>query len=205
MVNIRITNIKIGPKEKLLKYLIENKNPVSIRQVSGATFVDYKNIHELVNKLQLDGVITKGKLGNTNPISINLAPNIEIYNVEKKRTEEFILKNPKLKVVKSYIEEVNYPFFIVLVFSSYVNGTNTTGSDIDVCVIVDNEDKSKELRQKLRLLPLKLEIHEFTIKEFISMIEKRQNNVGQEIVKNNIILYGVENYYNLIAKWMKRE
>ena len=37
------------------------------------------------------------------------------------------------------------------------------------------------------------------------MIEKRQNNVGQEIVKNNIILYGVENYYNLIAKWMKRE
>ena len=205
MVNIRITNIKIGPKEKLLKYLIENKNPVSIRQVSGATFVDYKNIHELVNKLQLDGVITKGKLGNTNPISINLAPNIEIYNVEKKRTEEFILKNPKLKVVKSYIEEVNYPFFIVLVFGSYVNGTNTTGSDIDVCVIVDNEDKSKELRQKLRLLPLKLEIHEFTIKEFISMIEKRQNNVGQEIVKNNIILYGVENYYNLIAKWIKRE
>ena len=205
MVNIRITNIKIGPKEKLLKYLIENKNPVSIRQVSGATFVDYKNTHELVNKLQSEGVITKGKLGNTNPISINLAPNIEIYNVEKKRTEEFILKNPKLKVVKSYIEEVNYPFFIVLVFGSYVNGTNTTGSDIDVCVIVDNEDKSKELRQKLRLLPLKLEIHEFTIKEFISMIEKRQNNVGQEIVKNNIILYGVENYYNLIAKWMKRE
>ncbi|MEK6792430.1 MAG: nucleotidyltransferase domain-containing protein [Nanoarchaeota archaeon] len=205
MVNIRITNIKIGPKEKLLKYLIENKNPVSIRQASGAIIVDYKNTHELVNKLQLDGVITKGKLGNTNPISINLAPNIEIYNVEKKRTEEFILKNPKLKVVKSYIEEVNYPFFIVLVFGSYVNGTNTTGSDIDVCVIVDNEDKSKELRQKLRLLPLKLEIHEFTIKEFISMIEKRQNNVGQEIVKNNIILYGVENYYNLIAKWMKRE
>ena len=32
------------------------------------------------------------------------------------------------------------------------------------------------------------------------MIEKKQNNLGHEIIKNNIILYGVENYYNLIEK-----
>jgi hypothetical protein len=37
------------------------------------------------------------------------------------------------------------------------------------------------------------------------MIEKKQNNLGQEIVKNNVILYGIENYYNLIAPWMKKE
>jgi len=37
------------------------------------------------------------------------------------------------------------------------------------------------------------------------MIEKKQQNLGHEIVKNNIILYGVENYYNLISKWMKKE
>ena len=50
-----------------------------------------------------------------------------------------------------------------------------------------------------------MEIHEFTSKEFISMIEKTQSNVGHEIVKNNIILYGIENYYSLISKWMKKE
>jgi len=52
---------------------------------------------------------------------------------------------------------------------------------------------------------LKLEIQEFTTKEFISMIEKRQRNLGHEIVKRNIILFGTENYYNLISKWMKTE
>jgi len=31
------------------------------------------------------------------------------------------------------------------------------------------------------------------------MIEKIQNNLGHEIVTNNIILYGMGNYYNLIS------
>ena len=67
-----------------------------------------------------------------------------------------------------------------------------------------NEGKIKKIN-KLNLLSLKLEVHEFTTREFISMIEKTQNNLGHEIVKNNIILYGTENYYNLISKWMKKE
>lgn len=55
------------------------------------------------------------------------------------------------------------------------------------------------------LLPEKIDIQEFTTNEFTSMIEKKQNNLGHEIIKNNIILYGIESYYNLIAKWMKKE
>ena len=37
------------------------------------------------------------------------------------------------------------------------------------------------------------------------MIEKKKNNLGNEIIKNNIVLYGKENYYNLISEWMKKE
>lgn len=61
------------------------------------------------------------------------------------------------------------------------------------------------MQEKLNLLSLRLEIHEFTTNEFISMIEKTQNNLGHEIIKKNIILYGIENYYNLISKWTKKE
>ena len=67
------------------------------------------------------------------------------------------------------------------------------------------KEKVKELMNKLDLLSLKLEIHDFTTNEFISMMEKTQNNLGHEIVKNNILFYGTENYYNLISKWMKKE
>jgi len=195
---------KLKPKEKLLKYLIENKNPQSIRTASKAIVIDYKNTYNLVSELQPE-IISKEKVGNTNLIKINLKSSPEIYSVESKRTEEFLSKNLKLKVVKSYIDSLNYPFLIVLVFGSYVKNTRTENSDIDICIISDDKAKINELQEKLSLLSLKIESQEFTIKEFISMIEKTQNNLGHEIVKNNIILYGVENYYNLISKWMKKE
>lgn len=204
MVKNKIKKSKLKPKERLLKYLIENKKPQSIMQASGAIVLDYKNTHNIVNELQPE-IISKEKIGNTNLIKLNLVPNQEIYTVENKRTEEFLSKNPKLKLVKNYIEELNYPFFIVLVFGSYVKNNKTKTSDIDICIIYDNKDKLSELRRELNLLSLKLEIHDFTTKEFISMIEKTQPNLGHEIIKSNIILYGTENYYNLISKWMKKE
>jgi hypothetical protein len=37
------------------------------------------------------------------------------------------------------------------------------------------------------------------------MLKTKEKNVGKEIVKNNIILCGIENYYRLIQPWMKKE
>ena len=199
------SKIKLKPKERIIKNLIENKSPRSILALSGSAVVDYKNAYNIVNELQSKGIITKESMGNTIPIRINLFPNQEIYSVENKRTEEFLSKNPKLRLIQNDIEEIKYPFMITLVFGSYVKNTKTESSDIDICIISDNKKKSRELINKLNLLSLKLEIHEFTSNEFISMIEKTQNNLGHEIVKSNIILYGAENYYNLISKWMKKE
>lgn len=203
MVNSKIIEFK--PKEKLLKYLIENKEPISIMQASGAIVMDYKNTHSLVQGLTSSGAIIKENIGNTNPISINLIPNQDIYITENKRTEEFLSKNSKLKVIRNYIEELSYPFLIVLIFGSYAKDAKTQNSDIDICIISDNEEKKNKLIEMLSLLALKINIQEFTTHQFTSMIEKSQNNLGHEIIKNNIILYGTDNYYNLISKWMKKE
>jgi len=204
--NIKEQNgeIKLSQKEKLLKYLIENKNPQSIMTASGAIVVDYKNTYNIVNELQPE-IILKEKIGNTSLISLKLTPNQEIYSIESKRTREFLSKNPRLKLIKQDVENINYPFFIVLIFGSYVKGTENKVSDIDICIISDNHEKTRELIGQINLLTLKIEIQEFTTKEFISMIEKKQQNLGHEIVKNNIIFYGIENYYNLVSKWMKKE
>ncbi len=197
--------IKFKPKERLLKDLIENKEPRPILSVSGSAVLDYKNTYNLVNDLQASGAIVREAVGNTRLIGINLLPNQEILSVENKRAEEFLEKNPKLKLIRQDIIDIDYPFMIVLVFGSYVKGTKTKSSDIDLCIISDNREKTKQLLDKLSLLSMKLEIQDFTTSEFISMIEKRQRNLGHEIVKSNIILYGAESYYNLISKWMKKE
>lgn len=204
MVKNKNEKIKISSKEKLLKYLIENKSPHSIMAVSNAIAVDYKNTHNIVSELYSE-IILKEKIGNTNLIKIKLIPNQEIFSVENKRTTKFLKANKKLELIKKDLEQVNYPFLIVLIFGSYAKRTKTKISDIDICIICDNKERKKKLMSKLELLPLKLEIHTFTTDEFEQMLKTKEENLGKEIIKNNIILYGTENYYNLISKWMKRE
>ena len=193
--------INFSLKEKILKFLIENKDKkYSIREISKKLNTDYKNTFNSINNMS--DVIIKNKLGNTNLIWIKQVPNKEIFSIEYKRSKEFLEKNQQIKLINQDIISLDYPFFIVLIFGSYVKKTNTKKSDIDICIISDNKLKTKELISRLRLLPLLLEIHDFSVKEFESMLKTKEKNLAHEIVKNNIILYGTENYYNLISKWM---
>lgn len=190
-------------KEKIVKFLIENGGETnSIRKISQSIVADYKNTYNAIKELQ---IVSQEKMGNTNSIELNLRPSQEIMVVEEKRTEEFLDKNPGLKVIKTYTENLNYPFLIVLVFGSYVKKTKTEKSDIDLCIISDNKKEVLKLREKLSILALNLEIQEFSTSEFVSMMGRKQSNLGHEIIKKNVILYGKENYYNLISKWMKKE
>ncbi len=87
--------LEFKPKERILKLLIENKEPQTILSISGASCVDYKNAYNIVNDLQASMAIVKEiAVGNAKPVRLNLSLNQDILNVESKRTEEFLLKNP---------------------------------------------------------------------------------------------------------------
>lgn len=191
-------------KEKILRYLIENREkPRTILEISKALDADYKNTFQAIK--YLSNLIYKEKFGNTNMVEINPKPCQEIFAIEQKRTKEFLDKNKVLKLIQNDARDLNYPFFIVLIFGSVAKKIDTGRSDLDICIISDNKSKTQELILKLRLLPKKLEIHDFNIKEFESMLETKKENLAKEIIKYNLILYGIENYYNLVSKWMKKE
>ena len=203
MVNTKISR-EFSLKERILMYLIENKEkPKTIREISKVLNVDYKNTFQAIKSLS--NFIHQEKFGNTNKIEIDFKPSQEIFATEQKRTKKFLDKNKALKLVQTDVRTLNYPFFIVLLFGSHVKKENTKNSDIDLCIISDNESKTEELISKLRLLPGKLEIQDFNIKEFESMLDTKKENLAKEIIKYNLILYGIENYYNLVSKWMKKE
>ena len=94
--NNKMNKRKLSPKDKILKHLIENKSPHSVRAVSGATLIDYKNTYTIINELGTD-LISREKIGNTTLIKINLIPNQKIYSVEERRTLEFLEKNKQLQ------------------------------------------------------------------------------------------------------------
>jgi predicted nucleotidyltransferase len=192
-------------REKILEYLIENKEKAkTIREISKYLNVDYKNTFQAIKKIY-PSLISKDKIGSSNLVKIKLIPSHEIFSIEHKRTTRFLERNKPLKLMQDDINSADYPFLIILIFGSYAKETKTKKSDIDLCIICDNEAKKKELISKLSLLPLKLEIHDFKVSEFESMLEVKKENIAKEIIKNNIIIYGIENYYNLISKWTEKE
>src|SRR3989344_1598961 len=204
MVNYKDNN-NLSLKEKILEYLIENKEKAkTIREISIYLKVDYKNTFQAVKNIY-PNLISKDKIGNLNLVRIKLISNPEIFSIEYKRTIKFLERNKQLRLIQDDTNSIDYPFFIILIFGSYAKETKTKKSDIDLCIICDNEAKKKELISKFSLLPLKLEIHDFKVSEFESMLDTKKENIAKEIIKNNIILYGIDNYYNLISKWMKKE
>jgi len=56
----------------------------------------------------------------------------------------------------------------------------------------------KQVKNKISLIPLNIHLVEFTSEEFLSMLKTTEFNVGREAFNNNIILFGIENYYKLI-------
>ena len=76
-------------KEKILKYLIENKeSPHSIMKISKKLKTDYKNTSQALTKIN-SKTYSKTKQGNAYLIEFNQDNNIETLTVEEKRTKEF--------------------------------------------------------------------------------------------------------------------
>ncbi|MFT4244588.1 MAG: nucleotidyltransferase domain-containing protein [Candidatus Woesearchaeota archaeon] len=183
---------------QILKYLIgHNSQKFTIREISKNLGIDYKNTHTSIQKLEHSQNIIKQKIGNTYQIEFNNQLNSKTFEAELERREE-LFQNKNFKLIYNKIKDLCNPFIIVLIFGSFAKKTRTKLSDIDLCVICNEEETIKKLKDKLSLLPLDIDLNDFSVEEFKSMLIANKSNVGKEIIKHNIILYGIENYYNII-------
>lgn len=153
------------------------------------------------------------KILNTNPMTIARKvkqlekKNIVDYNLEGKNKVYFLKKSleanqylkaaENLKIItliskhprlRNIIDVINKDCSIglAIIFGSYAQEKETKNSDIDIYI----ETTNRKIKEKLELLDSKLSIK---IGPFIT-----ENNLIKEIIKNNIIIKGVDRYYKLI-------
>ena len=186
-------------KTKILKFLLSNKTKeFTIRAISKNILKDYKVVYLAVNELIKDNIILAKKIGQTIACSINPKSfNAEIFKAELIKQEE-LMRNKDFYSLQSYFNDIKEPFFILLLFGSYASRKHNKKSDIDLMLISDNEKIEKQVKNKLSLVPLDTDLTNFTTKEFLSMLKTTEFNVGKEAFNNNIILFGIEDYYRLI-------
>ncbi len=189
---------KHNTKDKILMLLLSNKEEnFTIRGIAKHIEVDYKTVYLVVSELIESKLILAKKIGQAVLCSINKKKfDVDIFRAEMIRKEE-LLKNKNFSVLCSYFD-IKEPFFILLLFGSQASGKKRKGSDIDLMLITNEKKIVKQIKDKLSLIPLDIHLLDFTSEEFLSMIKTTEFNVGKETLNNNIILFGIENYYRLI-------
>ncbi len=180
-------------EQTILKLLIENKNKeFTIRELSKLLKKDYKNTYDAIQKIKTS--INVDSKGNASYISFKPILTNNIYQTEKIRTE---LIKSEITLIYEDIQNIQNPFCIMVLFGSYAKNKQTKNSDVDICIIHNNELEIKKIENKLAIHP-KIEIHSFHYKEFIEMLKTKEFNVAHEILNDGIILKNIDSYYEVI-------
>ncbi len=97
-------------------------------------------------------------------------------------------------------------FFTALVFGSYAQGTQKKGSDIDMVLIIkDKKDVSfvSPVLESIKRKEIKpIHYHVFIASDFTKMLNSDEENLGKQIIKNHLVFYNPDLFYNLIKRWI---
>lgn len=183
---------------KVLKLFVDNKDKnFTIKKAAEALKINYRIAYEEAIALEKEELIRIAKHGNSKVCEFNYQYHSKIAEIEESRKQE-LFRNKDIKLIYRRIKEIKNPFYILVLFGSYANKTNKKGSDIDLCLITDNPDINKEVQSILSVTPVNIHLHDFTSEHFLLMLKSKESNVGNEIAKNNIILHGIEAFYELV-------
>jgi len=181
-------------KIKILEYLLDNKDDNNVAVIARNIKTNYSNTY--LNIKKMSEIFIK-KIGNNNSIFLKNKLTPDLFLAENNRTSSF-LESEDIRNIHRKINKIDSSFFIALLFGSRLKNKNH--KDLDLCIIVDDEYTKTRIEQELDTLSYNIDLNIFTSNEFKQMIELKNPNLGNEILKKNIILKGIENYYDLI-KW----
>lgn len=109
-----------------------------------------------------------------------------VFSLEHLRLIEILRLYPRLRKIVEAIKK-DSGIGLAMLFGSYAKKTPSKTSDIDIYA-----DVSEDLQRKLELLDSKLSIHTGKF--------NKKSPLSKEIIKNHVIIKGVERYYELIHK-----
>ena len=193
---------------KLLELFDRNFNSeLTINQISKKINFDYAYANREINKLIKSDIVSKKTVGNSNLCSLNLKNDESIsliFDYETGKKSAFYKKHKVLKAFfldfldKAKKENIHS----LIVFGSYAKNTETSKSDLDILIILENKNQSDQIHKLINnaFKLSTLEINPIIIdrKDFIEMLmNKTELNIGKEAWKHHIILYGIERFWEL--------
>jgi predicted nucleotidyltransferase len=177
---------------KILEFLLSSSSPQNISSIARHINTNYSNTYQNIMSMQ---ELSISRLGNNSLISLKPFLTPLLYQAHHNRLL-FFKKSQDIQHIYRKINKTPYPFVSILLFGSRLDKKAT--NDIDICIICDNNLVIKQIRDELETLSYSLDVHSFSVNEFKQMITLKSSNLGNEIIKKNLVLKGLENYYELL-------
>lgn len=195
-------NINMRNKDAIIiRYLIEKKNEeLNILKISKALRMDYKTAYSIVKRLEKESLVKLESFGQSSRVKLISRIHPFIFEAEYMRRKELLQDKNLAVMLNDLKQKISSKYYILLLFGSYAKKTQTKSSDIDLLFIVpDGKEElfETEAHRAARSLPLPIHYLVFSEQQFLEMTNAKKSNVGQEALKHNIILYGIETYYEM--------
>ncbi|MFH0701472.1 MAG: hypothetical protein V2A62_03470 [Candidatus Woesearchaeota archaeon] len=185
---------------KVLKLLLSDlTRELNIMDVAKALDQKYVQTYQTVKLLVKSVDVVLKKVGKSKILKPDFSQSHSNYLLaEMERTNEICKKNTLAAIVKKNILEVNKNFICILFGSQTVKPK--PNSDIDLLFVIPKEYDFNEFEKIVRnkLIAVNADIvivPESSLHEMWANPQKL--NVGNELLKKHIILYGAEHFWNL--------
>ena len=179
----------------------------SLLKISSETGLSYVTVHKTVPALLKQKLVKQETKGHSNLISIDFE-NSSLGRLSSAiALEKFRIFNqyPLLELISNDIEEVLADFFYSLIlFGSFVNGSPSKDSDVDLLLIIPERKVRDIYAKKINSLhhSIKKDIIIISSQDFNEMLEQK-NTVGRAAFNAGIVLFGADHYYSLVKKYVR--
>ena len=194
-------------KLKIITELEKNPKGIHLREMSRRVNSGLPNVKRFLEILEKERVVEKEKDANLVKFKLKDSERTTAY-LKKVNIEKFLILPMKVQMaVREFLKELEIKPLIVLIFGSYAKRNHTKDSDIDVLLVfqkvensvfIENTAKRISMRTNVEISPVYINYNNFK-KNFLD----KEHDFSREIRQDVIILAGVENYYDLLWRFLK--
>ncbi len=196
----------VQTKLNILNALDLNPSGVHLRKLSEEVNGSFPNVRRFVNLLVKEGVIKTEHQGNLLNIKLKESFSTLAY-LKFVHTFRFLeLPESVSENIQFILENLEQKPLICLIFGSYAEQKKDFKKDpLEILFVFQNIKNKKVLSENIKKLSKNKEINTFLIDYsfFKKNLFNKDNDLFNKIKKNNILIIGVDYYYNLLWRNLK--
>lgn len=204
-------------KDKIIRLFYDDVYAqFTINELATKTNISYSYVYGQVEELKEKDIIIVNQRSNRKycrPNYKNSEVKTSFVKISNQIAEDFLKKRDKIffvveKLLSVLPKKTDFNLLSVVLFGSLAKGADFKKSDIDLFILVPSKKKYDEAIEMECVAIAKgfgIEVNPIIAEptSLLTMLKDKEQNVGKEILKNKIILFGAEKFWELVLEVIK--